>query len=80
MESKLDLQKIKYYYTCLLFSFSYFSKYTSEKYSNEKDNLIVYRSSLFPENEIEIYNQYIMKLRIFNDFLLTCPILNRFVP
>jgi len=72
---KMNIQLIKYYYTCLLFSFEYFSNQTLQKYSTIKEDLIVYRGSGFQDNELENElqqtKQNSLTLRVFKEFLST---------
>jgi hypothetical protein len=70
---KDNYELIKYYYVSLLASFKYFSKETIQKFSNTTEDLIVYRGSLFFENELEEYEKNLNThtLRIFSEFLST---------
>jgi len=47
---KSSFKKIKYYYTCLLFSFQYLSKISQ---FNTDQDYVVYRSSKFSEEEFQ---------------------------
>jgi len=68
--NKSGFENIKYYYTCLLSSFQYFSKNTQ---FNFNEDLVVYRASGYSEEEFQAYkaknNQNI--IRIFKEFLST---------
>jgi len=71
---KNELKNIKFYYTCLLASFYYFSKKTELKsLLNENKQIIVYRGSLFTNEEFQSYKLKNMKniVRIFREFLST---------
>jgi len=65
-----DFEKIKYYYTCLLFSFQYFSKITK---FNTNNDLIVWRASKFSQEEFQAYEAKNKRniIRIFKEFLST---------
>jgi len=67
---KASLESIKYYYTCLLLNFQYFSK--NNNFDSNKE-LIVYKASKFSKEELQFYaaknNSNI--IRIFNEFLST---------
>jgi len=67
---KLGFEKIKYFYTCLLASFKYFS--LNNKLDKDKD-LIVYRASKCLEEEFLEYNKQGNSniVRIFKDFIST---------
>jgi len=68
--NKIAFENIKYYYTCLLSSFQYFSK--NHNLDNNKD-LIVYRASKFNKEELQFYkkNNNSNITRIFKEFLST---------
>jgi len=68
--NKTEFENIKYYYTCLLSSFQYFSK----NFNLEKnEDIIVYRASKFSKEEYEFYQKKNKAniIRIFKEFLST---------
>lgn len=63
--------KIKYYYICLLASFSYYSQTNIFPKPNPNGDIILYRGSNFSHNEHQEFIKKGSKIQVFYDFLLT---------